>query len=780
MLPEIVFVTSYPPRECGIATFSQDLINSLNGQFHHSFKLTIAALETKETLSYPPEVQYALKTEDPQSYRNLAKILNRNPAVEMVVFQHEFGFFHGNEADLIGLMGELSVPAMVVFHTVLPEPNPELLQNVVDIAGKCAGIVVMTGHARHLLTEYYNIPEEQITVIPHGTHLVHHENKETLKEKYGLSGRKVLSTFGLISSGKNIETTLQALPAIVKEHPDVLFLAIGKTHPEVVKREGEAYREMLQQMTNDLGIGNNVRFINSYLALPELLDYLQLTDIYLFTSKDPNQAVSGTFSYALSCGCPIISTPIPHALEILGDDLSTIVPFSDPQKLSETVNRLLADEQLLHNLRLNALHRMAETGWENVAVKYAGLFGRMSIRPIQLEYRLPKINLHHLRKLTTSFGIIQFSQLNEPDISSGYTLDDNARALIALAQHYDLTRDEADLRLLRTYLTFIEYCQRPQGYFLNYADENKAFTDQNFATNLSDSNGRAIWALGYVISMKNILPEAMIEQAEKVLKAALPRIAGMHSTRAMSFTIKGLYYYNSVQPTADCESYIRVLANRLVQMYLHEAHHGWEWFESYLTYANSLLPEALLCAYEVTRNHVFADIAKASFDFLLSHTLTEDGIKVISNNGWLHKGATRHPYGEQPIDVAYTVMALSRFYNCFRDDDYLLKMETAFNWFLGHNHLHRIIYNPCTGGCQDGLEQHHVNLNQGAESTVSYLMARLTMEVYKGDLLRIHQSGGKAVRAEKVRSLGKIARKKQFGRRPATMGTRIMGTYPRF
>jgi len=777
MLPEIVCITSYPPRECGIATFSQDLIRSLNNQFHQSFKLTVAALETEESFSYTPEVNYSLKTTDAQSYKNLAKALNRNQDVALVMIQHEFGLYHGNENDLLGLMDALKAPSLVVFHTVLPEPDSVLKEHVIAIAERSSGMIVMTGNARQLLIDTYGIDADMITVIPHGTHLVKHVDKTVLKEKYDYTGKHILSTFGLISSGKNIETTLQALPAIVEQHPDVLFLVIGKTHPEVVKREGESYREMLQKMTVDLGIEDHVQFVNNYISLPQLLEYLQMTDLYLFTSKDPNQAVSGTFSYALSCGCPIVSTPIPHALEILKDDHSMIVPFSDPEKLAESVNRLLSDEMLLNNIRLNGLHRMAPTSWENTAIHYTLAFEEVMGQPLSLNYRLPKINLHHIEQLTTSFGMIQFSQLNQPDINSGYTLDDNSRALIAICQHYGLTKLESDLKLIGKYLSFIGYCQQPQGYFLNYVDEKKHFTEQNFATNLSDSNGRAIWALGYLISMKGTLPETYVDQAETILKKAMLRIPGMHSTRAMAFAIKGLYYYNTVNPSIDAKSAITLLGNRLVHMYMHESHEGWEWFESYMTYANSLLPEAMLCAYEVTNDIMYRGIAKTSFDFLLSHIFTADSIKVISNNGWMHKGVIPEHYGEQPIDVAYTVLALSRFHKCFRDDEYLVKMQMAFNWFLGQNHLHRIIYNPCTGGCWDGLEEHHVNLNQGAESTVSYLMARLTIEIHKGDLMRIDKA--EQLETAHARDLGKInARRKLMRRKPFESASRRMGTYP--
>ena len=346
---------------------------------------------------------------------------------------------------------------------------------------------------------------------------------------------------------------------------------------------------------------------------------------------------------------------------------------------------------------------------------------------ILLNYRLPAINLDHVKKMTTDFGMFQFSNINQPDLDSGYTLDDNARALIAITMHHELTGDEADLPFIKIYVDFIEFCLQSNGCFLNYVDTDKKFTTQNEETNLADSNGRAIWALGYLISKRAILPDEFIETAERTLLGVLPGVEKMHSTRAMAFTLKGLYYYNLEKKSPKNALIIKMLANRLVQMYRHESEQDWQWYESYLTYGNSILPEAMLCAWLATGDPVYKEIAKTSFDFLLSLTFKNGNIKVISNRSWLQKGEEAAEHGEQPIDVAYTILALRKFYGVFLDESYAQKLATAFNWFLGNNHLHQIIYNPCTGGCYDGLEETHVNLNQGAESTLSYLMARLIM-----------------------------------------------------
>ncbi|MCP9746806.1 glycosyltransferase [Lacihabitans sp. CS3-21] len=740
-LPEILFVTSFPPRECGIATYSQDLIKSLKNKFLNSFNISICALESdNEKHKYQEEIKFKLNTDLSGAFANLAKEINLDKNIATVMIQHEFGFFAKREFEFQQFLVALEKPIVLGFHTVLPNPNISLRFNVNKIAAESKSIVVMTKSSMKILVQDYGISEEKIVIIPHGTHLVEHLDKDLLKLKYDLKGKKVLSTFGLLSSGKSIETTINALPAIIKVNKNVMFLIIGKTHPSVFNQEGEKYRNMLQEKVTALGLKENVRFVNYFLPLPDLLEYLQLTDIYLFTSKDPNQAVSGTFSYAISCGCPIVSTPIPHAMEVLKDGAGVIVDFGNPPQLSKAINKLLKSKTLRKNISSVGLHSMAPTAWENAAIGHARLFQKVAAKSIDLEYKMPEINLNYLKKLTTEFGMIQFSIINEPDINSGYTLDDNARAMVAMCMHYEKTNNHADLAYIKTYLNFITFCLQSNSRFLNYVDESKQFTEQNQETNLEDSNGRAIWALGYLTSHSDILPQELVLEAENALEFAISNVLEIYSSRAMAFTIKGLYYRNKKNKNLSDIILISQLSNRLVQMFLHESEPQWNWFEGYLTYGNSILPEALLCAYLITDEPIYREIAKTSFDFLLSKIFTKNTINVISNNGWLHRGEETKRVtvgGEQAIDIAYTIMALEKFTNVFEDEQYQLKMEIAFSWFLGNNHLHQIIYNPSTGGCYDGLEDTYININQGAESTVSYLMARLTME--KGILENIIQ-----------------------------------------
>lgn len=733
-LPEILLITSYPPRECGIATYSQDLIKALNNKFSASFSVKVCALQSGHlSYYYSDEVLWRLDTSIAHDYFEIGKNINDNTNIQVVLIQHEFGFYHEQQDAFLELLNMITKPIVIVFHTVLPNPDELLKEKIQLIAAACDSIIVMTNNSSHLLSWDYGVPDSKINVIAHGTHLVPHLGKRLLKKKYGLTGKKVLTTFGLLSSGKSIETTLDALPEIVKFKPDVLFLVIGKTHPDVLQREGEKYRNLLESKVEELELQNHVRFINRYLALPELLEYLQLTDIYLFTTNDPNQAVSGTFSYAMSCGCPIISTPIPHAREVLTKSTGIIVDFCDSLQLSQEVLHLLNNDPLRRNMSSNTLQKIVSTSWENSAIAHAMLLKQRAGEGIVIKYDLPTIKLDHLIKLTTEIGILQFSKISQPDIDSGYTIDDNARALIAMCMHFELTSEMSDLKYIQIYLDFIKYCQQPDGTFVNYVDKKREFTEQN-NTNLEDANGRAVWALGYLISIKSKIPKNMIAYAESILLKTFSSFETIHSPRAIAFIIKGLYYYHSEINVEEILKLVNLLANRLLEMFKHESEINWEWYESYLTYANSIIPEAMLYAWSITKNIQYMETATNSFHFLLSKTFNENGIEVIPNKSWLKKGEEFGKYGEQPIDVAYTIMALSAFYNVFSEEEYYSKIVTAFNWFLGKNRLQQIVYNPCTGGCYDGLEEFHVNLNQGAESTLSYLLARFTIENYQSKI----------------------------------------------
>jgi glycosyltransferase involved in cell wall biosynthesis len=726
---EILCITTYPPRECGIATFSNDLICAIETKFGHSFTVKICALASQnEQHTYNNKVKYILDASNACDFLQTAQKINGDTDIELALVQHEFGLFAEHEKAFLEFTASIKKPVILVFHTVLPHPSLIRKRYLGQLAGYCSAVVVMTHTSAEILRKDYDIEESKINVIPHGTHLVSHKDKKRLKEKYKVTGRRILATFSLLSPGKSIETTLEALPAIVKENPTVLFLIIGKTHPTILETAGEAYRKMLKARIVKLELTEHVRFVNLYLDLPVLLEYLQLTDVYLFTSADPNQAVSGTFVYALSCGCPIIATPIPHALELLSKDNSGVIfDFKDSIQLAKATNKLLGSEKLRSRMRIAGLQKTAATAWENIAIGYIRLFNRELEDKEAPVYFLPPVNVNHIKRMSRSFAMIQFSKGNRPDIRSGYTLDDNARALIALCSAYIAVKDISCEKYIKKYLDFIRYCQQPDGSFLNYVDKDLAFTSQNDEAGLEDSNARAIFALGYFISKRGKFPDVWTDDAIKTFEQTFDMIRSMKSPRSIAFTIKGLYYFHRSFPAEEVKDLVTDLAGRLAYCYRQSRESDWHWFEAYLTYDNAILSESLLYAYLVTKDEAYREIAEESFHFLLENIFTKEQIKVISNQGWLQKRTGRKEYGEQPVDIAGTIMALSAFYSVSGKEEYLDKQKIAFSWFLGNNHLRQIIYNPATGGCYDGLEEHNINLNQGAESTVSYLLARLCM-----------------------------------------------------
>jgi glycosyltransferase involved in cell wall biosynthesis len=730
---QALMVTSYPPRECGIATYAEDLakaIMDLNG----CIGIRICAIEKRGiSRSYPREVMCLLDADEPNLYIHSAEMINQYEDIDLVLLQHEFGLFTGKYGDsLLAFLHTLRKPVVVTFHTVLPNPSDELRYTVRVISKAVSHIVVMTRDSGKILIQDYGISPRKIEFIPHGTHPVELRNQEELKAKYGLSGRQILSTFGFIGVNKNIETVLESLTRVVKKYPDVIYLIIGASHPDT-PADQLSYRGFLEEKVEKLRLGKNVRFINRYVELTELLELLQMTDIYLLPSKDRNQAVSGTFAYALSCGCPIISTPIPHAREFLGEDKGILVDFQNPQGFANAILKLLGDDQLRLRMSENAFQGSKSTEWGNVAKGYVGLSSR-TLKNSNIPARLPSISLAHLKRLTCGLGIIQFAEVTTPVLGSGHTVDDNARALIAMCYHYEWTGDLEDISLIGKYLKLILMCQHEDGQFINYVDVHGNVLPQNGCVNLEDSNGRAIWALGILIAVERDLPRDLIAGARDCIDRAVASISGFESPRAMAFCIKGLYFYHLSNDRPDVLLLVKKMANDLATKYLALKDSPWHWFENYLTYGNSVLPEALLYAYLADKpaGKLYRDIAVESFDFLLEHTIKDQMIRVVPNRGWMVKGEmSNEAGGEQPVDVSYTIEALYLFYRVFGNGHYSEKMEITFGWFFGNNILGEWMYDPMSGGCHDGLEKSNVNQNQGAESTVCYLMSRLTMEKFR-------------------------------------------------
>lgn len=727
---KIVFLSTYPPTHCGIATFTQDTINAIDKIYGKSIicevcEITLAGEASSNSV-------YHLPSKQKDAYVKVAFQINSDPDIKLVHIQHEFGLFGGQYGDyLLNFLKEVKKPIAYTFHTVIANPNSDLRAVVQKLCSYSKSIFVMTNKSKKILIDEYQIAKKDIVFVPHGTHLVDYETTDQAKKKFDFRDKIILSTFGLLGQGKSIETGLRALPKIVKKFPNVLYLVLGKTHPNTIVDNVDKYRNSLQAIVEELDLDDNVRFVNEYIELNQLLDYLKATDVYLFTSKDPNQAVSGTFSYAMSCSCPIVASKIPHTMESLTTDVGILVDIQNVDQFADATIKLLADSNLRGAMAINAYAKTTKTSWENTAIKHINVYRGITSGLSEIKISYPIIKMDHQKAMTTEMGMIQFCKVSKPDLDSGYTLDDNARALITICKHYQLSGDQSDISYMKTYINFIERCQMSNGTFINYIDKNNIVEERNSNENLDDSNGRAIWSLGYFLTIRGAsIPYELTHKANLCINAFMNCVESMNSPRAIGFIIKGLYHLYSVRPNVEIKIKITFLSNKLEAIYADTSSENWNWYEDKLTYANSILPEALLLSFLVTGEQRRKKIAVESMEFLISKMFVDGQFKIISNNGWYEKGAVPHKYGEQPIEASYMMHALDVFYRSSGNLEYKKYLKKAFNWFLGDNHLNHIMYNPITGGCYDGLEKENVNLNQGAESTLCYLSARLLIETY--------------------------------------------------
>jgi len=737
---KMLMVSSYPPRGCGIATFSNDIVTTIERVFGDTLPIEVCALQNDDNpIQYNNEVTYILAAKSLDVYRKTAEKINKRHDIGMVCVQHEFGLYGGEYGEyLVAFLLALNKPIATVFHTVLPNPDEKrkkIVQSIVDLSDR---IVVLTNRSRDILIKQYDCTQIKIKVIAHGTHVVLWEQKEKLKYQFDFNGKTVLSNFGLVSKNKKIEHSLYALSEIIDKHPNIIYLVIGGTHPEVLKQEGEEYRNSLIKIVEMLNLENHVVFINEYLDLKRLLEYLTMTDIYLFTSGDPNQAVSGTLVYAMSCGCAVISNPIPHAQEVLQGDTGILLKeFGNPAAFKKAILKLIENKEERITMGKNAYSVTHATTWENIVIQYGLLFGELTHKAEDLRFNLPPIKLDHIKKLTTDFGMLQFSKFSEPDPASGYTLDDNARALIDMVMYYELNHDENALKLAYTYLSFIEGIQRANGWFDNYMDFEKQLTKQNLEVNLQDANGRALWSLGYTIAHKQALPLDLVLRAEKCWEKAFERISEITSPRAISYAIKGLYHYQLTYSNELVNQHVSRFADILLHHYSINSKDNWSWYEDYMTYANNVIPEAMMYSYLITEKMIYKEIAIITFDFLLSHYFMKGKLRVISNRKWFKKDNEIEFFGEQPIEVATTIIALDLFYEVTGNLKYKNQLEIAFSWFLGNNHLRQIMYNTVNGASYDGLEDKQVNINQGAESTLCFFKAQIIMNKHAEEFKKI-------------------------------------------
>lgn len=715
---------TYPPRECGIATFNQDLLTSSQKFLGTDVCCKVAAynLSPLDSYAYPPEVEWKIDQNSTQDQMAFAHQLNEDPRITGVMIQHEYGIYGGEEGEnILSFITHCYKPMLVTLHTVLPEPSQKMRQITEKIIAYANSVVVLTKTSKEILERVYPLSVGKVYVIPHGVHQTSFSSPAKAKRKLKLEKFTILLTFGLLSRGKGIEYMIRALPAIVEKYPKVLYLILGETHPVVRRNEGERYRIELSQLVTELELKKHVLFYDQYLSLTDLIQFLKATDIYISTSINQNQAVSGTLSYAMGTGRAVVSTDFVQAKEIITPETGRLVPIQNSNAFSETLISLLGDENELTHMHRNAYELTRPMLWSNVAEDYSKLLA-LSV--------LPSINLKHLRDMTDDFGLFQFAVLHTPHKDFGYTLDDNARALAVCSWLLQSGYSSFEVnKLITIYLNFIKKCQLPDGTFINYIrHDDKMSTYQNSEEDLEDASARALWALSVVLT-NNFVSQIHRDQAKEMFELAWKHTSQFVHLRAKAFTIKSFSLVLDIftEHKIDFLNSIRENADILVKALKENSFKSWYWFDDYLGYNNAVLPESLLIAGSVLHTDEYLRRGRLALKFLIGKTFTSTMYLPIGNSHWYMMNKRRSDFDQQPEDPSSMILTLLTAFKLSHSENYRKLAETCFSWFLGNNSLHLPLYNYETGGCHDGLHPDRVNLNQGAESLVSYLLARLAM-----------------------------------------------------
>lgn len=726
----IVFLTTYPPRRCGIATFSQDLIKAINKITLNKLKIKVAAVQ--DPLSsfkvYPQEVGWVINQDKVEDYRNLAVDIRSRDDIVAVVIQHEYGIFGGESGEyLLYFIRNVQKPIITALHTVLPGPQGRLRRVTQEIIDSSAALVVMSEDSKRILLQNYkNLLDEKVYVISHGIHPVIFQASTSMKIRLGFAGRTIALTFGLLSRNKGIEYVLQTLPEIVALYPNFLYLVVGATHPVVKQKEGEGYRRFLEGIVRKLHLENNVSFINRYLTLKDLLSYIQVSDICISCNLNLDQSVSGTLSYALGSGRAVIATKFRQAEQVVTPEVGRLVRPQDPVEIQEALLDLLKDPQKLSEMHWNAYKKTRSMLWTNVADEYLEVIHKLKLYPKPF---LPPLELKYLEKMRNKLGLIQFARYSTPSLESGYTTDDNSRALICYLNLYKLGFiDKPELKTkVKFFLNLIKISRQINGRFINYlAGNNPSVTGKNYEEDLEDTQGRVIWTLCEFLA-KPPFKDGKIESiAEEQINSAVSESKSFTHLRAVAFSLYGLSLFGGKRFRNEA----RILAGRLRRSFWKEmkSSGNWNWFEDKLSYSNGILPAALLRYGRLSNDEESIKIGLESLNFLCSISFFGDVFVPIGQKGWFEKGKERAFFDQQPEEVCHMMLALYEAWKATFDPKYKKLLHKCFSWFIGNNLIGQSLYNPTSGGCYDGLTPLGVNKNQGSESLLSYLLSRLIIE----------------------------------------------------
>jgi glycosyltransferase involved in cell wall biosynthesis len=745
----IAFIGNYLPRQCGIATFTTDLCEAVAAEHPGITCIALPVNDIEAGYAYPSRVRFELAEKDIDSYRRAADFLNIN-SVDVVSLQFEYGIFGGRAGShILALLRELRMPIVTTLHTILREPDPHQRRVLEEVAALSDRVVVMSERGAAFLREVYRISPAKIDLIPHGIPDLSFVDPGFHKDLFGVEGKIVLLSFGLLSANKGIENVIAALPAILAKHPNVVYFIVGATHPQVKQHDGETYRLSLEWLAQEKGVEGQVIFYNQFVTLDELVEFIGAADIYITPYQNPARIVSGTLAYTLGAGKAIISTPYWYAEEMLADERGVLVPFRDPPALAAQVIDLLDNEAKRHAMRKRAYMFGRDMIWPQVARRYLESFARaraekrnftpsvFTVKPLDKRpAELPPLKLDHLRHMTDDTGMLQHALFTLPNYREGYTVDDNARALMVSVLADELGHSEG-AEIVSRYLAFICYAFNGETKrFRNFMDYQRNWLE---ASGSDDSHGRTLWALGTLLGRSNT--PGLQSMAGRLFEQALPAILTTTSPRAWAFALIGIHEYLRRYDGDRRASQVREeLAGRLLTLYQANRSKEWCWFEESLSYCNAALPHAFLMCGQSIPSSTMSDAALESLTWLadLQRDKTNGGHFVpIGSNGFYKRGGVRARFDQQPVEAQAMVSACLEAHRITGDKNWYKEARRAFDWFLGRNDLHLSIYDPTTGGCRDGLHPDRPNENQGAESSLAFLQAVLELRLAENTLLTV-------------------------------------------
>jgi glycosyltransferase involved in cell wall biosynthesis len=737
----IAFLGNYLPRRCGIATFTSDLLTAVAAEFPGQQCFAVPVNDIEGGYDYPAQVRFEIEEQDLSSYRRAVDFLNISN-VDVVCVQHEFGIFGGSSGShLLALLRDLKTPVVTTLHTLLRDPTTEQRRVMRELIARSTRLVVMAERGRQMLLDSYQAPATKIDLIPHGIPDMPFVDPNFYKDQFGVEGKMVLLTFGLLSPNKGIENVLNALPEILAEFPNVVYIVLGATHPNLMREHGETYRLSLERLAKKNKVQANVIFYNRFVELEELKEFIGAADIYITPYLNAAQITSGTLAYSFGAGKAVISTPYWHAGELLAEDRGVLVPFGDAKAIARNVIGLLRDETLRTVIRKNAYKLGREMIWSNVARLYMKSFelarveravmSRKSFATKTLDQQprdLPELKLNHLSRMTDSTGLFQHAIFSVPNFSQGYCTDDNARAFILAVLLDELEEEPEHTRTLATtYAAFLHHAFNPKTKrFRNFLSFDRHWLDEQGS---EDSHGRALWALGMGVGRSRHRSFQVL--SGQIFAQALPTVAEFSSPRAWAFTLLGIQEYLRVLSGDRVVAQMRdTLINRLLELFTKVADPKWHWFEDILAYDNAKLAHALIAGGSSPGQKTALECGLHTLSWLAEIQTSESGhFRPIGNNGFFPRAGTRANFDQQPIEVHAMVSACLEAYRATSNPVWHEQAQRAFDWFLGWNDLGLELYSSNTGGCRDALHVDRVNGNQGAESTLAFLLSLAEMRL---------------------------------------------------